>query len=169
MGAKAKVLELNKKKRKPKVRIETVQAKHVYDCFRLLESSIRNTKSGIHLDEEEPDNVRHFMYNYILNENFFGLVAKIGRKPVGQVLGRVEYRPVGRPRKYFNIWNFYISPEFRNTGVALKLIKELKYNLRRNGIMFWEAFANEGLAESLDRKSRLLGTECKQVLIGGKV
>jgi len=144
---------MSKKSFKPKIYPITPQ--HIVDVWRLYEQSAK-VQLGHYPDltEEIPEETRHHLFAYILQPNFVGLILKKGRRPIGQILGEIQGRTIGRPKRYCFIWNFWIDPQFRKAGFIKLLYREYFDRLKKSGIFHWEANVAEELAKILiDHKS----------------
>ena len=140
-----------KKKRIFKPRFEVIQpVRDIVDSWRLLDQSFKEDDAGHpYYSDDDPDLVRAHLYNFMVSQGFFGIMAKIGRKPIGQIIGQVHYRPIGRPKQFFFVWNFYVAPQYRRQGVMLALFEAFRKELKQRGIMCWEANAGDKLTEVL--------------------
>ncbi len=121
------------------------------DVWRLFKSSVVNEKweyPSLHETHEE-DMRCHVIQYVIQNPNFFGLMARVGKRPIGQIVGSMVVRDIGLPKHYFFIYNFWIEPEFRKKGYMKELWGATVEELRKRGIFHIEANCNEKLKNFL--------------------
>jgi ribosomal protein S18 acetylase RimI-like enzyme len=158
-----------KNERAIKPRVEQITVTHIVDAWRLLDRSIKDTHEGYpDLSEESPEKIRAHLYQFISSSNFMGLMLKVGRKPVGHILGRICHRPFGKPERYCFIWNFWIEPEFRKKGMMKTLYQAYFNQLKSQGVFHWEAEARDELTQMLTEYAGYK-TEKRYNLIGGKI
>lgn len=158
-----------KKKRpiKPRIQEITIQD-HIIDCWKLLKSCIQNEGQeypSLHNSDEE--RLQSYMFQFMKDPHFYGMILKCGRRPVGFILGRYSERPVGEPSVFLYIWKFYIEPEFRKSGFMEILYKEYFKVAAGRGVIYWEAQCDDKLRDLLVKYP---GYETKVLYsrIGGK-
>lgn len=169
MSEVAKVVELKKEEKKhPKPRIEAVGPTHIVECWKLYERSLKEAPISYPDASEEPHEViRHHLFRYMNQPNFVGLLAKIGKKPVGIIMGDVQTRPFGRPRAFCELALFWVEPEYRKRGYMQALSEELFSKLKRAGVFHWEANSSAALAGEMQKQNkREISKLCEK--IGGK-
>lgn len=103
------------------------------------------------LDEEIPADVRAKLLSAMTNPNFHGVIAKVGRKPVGQMTGMVSIRPYGSPRVYFSMWLFFVDPAYRKEGVARSLFLELSKALKAKGVHAFESIIDPEMIPVMEK------------------
>lgn len=167
----AEVVKLPEKKPEKsfKPRLEMITPAHIVDSWKLLERSIRETGGGYpDLSEERPEIIRAHLFNLIASPRFLGLMLKVGKKPVGQIIGQVVDRGFGRPKQAMFIWNFWIEPEYRKKGGMDLLYKAYFERMRKAGVFYWEADATDELTALLTSYGKY---QTKKLMnrIGGKV
>lgn len=174
MGASPEVpvTPKEKPKTKAKPRIEAVGPTHIVEVWRLVEASLIHGGQK-HPDicddiREHPDLIQSHLFNYIQSPGFAGLVAKVGKKPAGVILGNVASRPYGRPSKYAFVWCLWVDPAFRHQGVGKILFSEYALRLRKAGIFHWECQADDRLANELIRETGIPVQKLMSI-IGGKL
>lgn len=155
--------------KKPKIQIID-PSKDVIDSWRLLKSSITQEKWEYpSLSETPEEDVRRHHFGYMmLNQDFFGMMVKVGRRPVGQIIGDFRKRPIGSPRNFYYVYNFWIEPEFRKRGYMKALWAELLAEVKKRGFFHWEA---NGHKPAVDFGLGYKGYETKVLYprIGGKI
>lgn len=141
---------MEKKHPTPKI-IVMDPAKDLIDSWRLFKSSVENEKWKYpSLSQTHEEEVRSHHYGYVmLNPNFFGMMAKIGKRPIGQIIGEAAFRPLGDPKRFFFIWNFWIEPEFRKRGYMKLLWPQFCSELKKRGLFYFEANSNGHVDEFL--------------------
>ncbi len=159
---------MKKKSKGFKPKIEVIGSKHILDVWKMFKRCVETTHPDYpDITEVEPSQLRSHLLGYLMNPNFIGLIIKIGRKPIGQILGNVSMRPFGRPSKYCFIWNFWIEPEFRKKGYVKLLFNEYAKYMKERGVHYWEAEAQEELTKFLTGYKKYKTTELHRI-IGGK-
>lgn len=138
---------MEKKPIKP--RLEQITPAHIVDSWRMLDRSIKDTKGHPDCSEESGEVIRSHLFQRLCAPDFFGLMLKVGRRPVGQIMAQIVVRPFGAPRRFALIWDAWIEPEFRKKGYMAILYKEFFARLKTSGVHHWEGEAHEGLAELL--------------------
>lgn len=152
-----------------KPRIEPITVAHIVDCWKMLDRSIKDTHPGYpDLTEESPERIRAYLFQFISSPSFVGMIAKVGKRPVGHILGRIQLRPFGKPERFCFIWTVWIEPEYRKRGLMKTLSESYFVQLKQYGVHHWEAEAPEELALTL---KDFKGFEVKNhaILIGGKL
>ncbi len=110
--------------------------------------------------------VRAHLFQYIQNPCFAGLIARVGKRPVGMVLGHVSFRPYGRPSRYSSIYSLWVDPNFRKQGIGKGLWDDYTSRLKKAGIFHWEGLVSEEFSKELIKE----GSVSKlQSVIGGKL
>ena len=167
--AKLEVVKEVKPKKVLKPRIEQVVPTDIVDVWRVVERSIRDRKETYpDTTEDSSEVIRSHVFAYLQAPNFFGLIAKIGKRPVGVLLGHIAQRPYGRPHKYAHIWCFWVDQNFRNNGVGKALWGQFSGTLKKNSLFHWEGVATPELLAELQKEG---GAEVKQLqtVIGGRI
>jgi len=155
--------------KKPKIHIID-PVSNMVDVWRLFRSSIINEKWDYpSLRETHEDDMRAHVIGYVIqNPNFFGMMARIGKKPIGQIIGSSMIREIGSPKNYFFIYNFWIEPDHRKSGAMKELWATFMEELKKRGIFNWEANCSEKLKTFLlDYKG--YETKLLNYRVGGKV
>lgn len=128
------------KKAAPKLRLEPVAPTHIVDVWRLYERFVRDqTQAYPDLTEETAEVLQSHLFVYLQNPLFKGLLAKVGKKVVGVVLGHVAMRPMGRPRTYLNVTCLYVDPAHRKRGIGKALWKEYTDRMKKAQVFNFEA------------------------------
>lgn len=136
----------------PKVRLEEIRPSHIVEVVKLFESSSKLAPMEYpSLAEETPANMRSHMFQMISRPDYFGMVAMIGRKPVGQFSGLIQVRPFGAPRVYYSTWLFWVEPDFRKQGVAETLLKGVFSELKKRGVFNFEWLAGPELVSIYEK------------------
>ena len=92
-----KIVPITKTKPAPKVRIERLEPKDIVDSWRLLEQQLKAEAHFPSLDEDEPQSIRAQLYQHLSRPHTLAFVARVGRKPVAQILADVQKRIIGAP------------------------------------------------------------------------
>lgn len=135
-----------------KLKIQLVEpGRDMVDVWRLFKSStVHEPWVYPSLEETNDDDMRAEVIRYTLqNPNFIGVIARSGKRPIGQIIGNVVHRPIGKPNHYFFIFNFWVEPEFRKKGVMKQLFPAMMEELKKRGIFNWESFCTEKLGSIL--------------------
>lgn len=112
----------------------------IIDSWKLFEMSQKLFPQNYPvLEEEQPSFVRAHILKAMVSENFFGVIARAGRKPIGQITGMVQVRPYGTPRVFFQFWLFFVDPAYRKASVGWSLFSELSKILKSKGIHNFES------------------------------
>lgn len=167
----AKVLDMKqeKKPRTQRVRIESVTPTDIVEVWRLVERSIRDGgQSYPDTTEDSPEIIRSHLFQYLQAPFFTGLIARVGKRPVGIVLGHVAMRPFGRPSRYAFVHCIWIDPTQRKQGAGKLLWAEYANRMKRAGIHHFECLATDQLTAQLTREE---GFPMKRVLsvLGGRL
>jgi ribosomal protein S18 acetylase RimI-like enzyme len=157
-----------KEKQFPRAKIELIQAKDVIDVWKLVDKANREFPGHPVMDEDSPDLIRMHLYSYLSAPNTLGVIARIGRRPVGFVLGQLASRPMGLPKQFLLIWSFFVEPEFREKGVPQSLYRELFARSKQAGFHYWEAMVNTKQVDELKKDTGIKGN-LLSVLVGGKI
>lgn len=144
------------------------------DSWRLFRISAEKDKAEYpSMESASEDQIRSQHYAYLLlNPNFFGVIARIGKKPVGQAFGEFAGRTLGEPNKFFFVFNFWVDPEYRQSetgqAIGMRMWSQLTEAVKARGFHDFEANANEEWAE---RFKKLGGATAKVLIhrIGGKL
>ena len=165
-----KVVETVKPAQKAvKFRTVRIMPSDIVESWRLLDRSIRETKPEYpDVSEESPEKIRAHLFQYLSSQGFIGLMAKVGRRPVAQIIGGAEFRPFGRPDRVCFIWNFWVEPECRKSGVMKKLAEEYFSEMKKAGIFYWEANVSDDLLKMLEA-ARPNAVSKRFNVAGGKV
>lgn len=151
-----------------KPRVELINAGMIIESWKLLEQSYHENKWPYpDLTETTPQQVRSFLFWYLSQPTFMGVMVKVGRKPVGQIIGHFEIRPFGSPRAFWSIWNLYVDPEYRGKGIAKLLVESSTDEMKKRGVFHWEAHVFDELAGKL-LTQKLVPCQRLHVRIGGK-
>lgn len=153
--AEAQVVDIKageRTKKAIKPRLEPIQPTQVVEIWRLVRESIFHGNQ-VYPDntEENPDLIQSHLFEYMKQPNFAGLLARIGKKPAGIVLGNIVRRPYGRPSVFCFVWCLWVDPSARKQGVGQALWKQYAENLRRAHIFHWEAQVGSALEKELVR------------------
>jgi ribosomal protein S18 acetylase RimI-like enzyme len=161
------VKEKPKKVIKPK--IEQVIPTDIIEVWRLAEHAIRDSgQTYPDFSEDSSDVMRSHILAYLQAPTFFGLMAKIGKRPAGVLLGHVANRPFGRPYRYFDLWCFWVDPQFRSNLIGHSLWERFSAELKRNNLYHWEGKCSGKLLETLQKSEGVQVSQLQQV-IGGKI
>lgn len=171
MSEEAKVVDIKTvdlpKKKAQRFKLDPVIPTSIVEVWRLVERSIRDGSQNYpDLTEDSPEIIRSHLFQYIQLPTFAGLIARVGRRPVGVVLGHVQIRPFGRPSRFVSVSNFWVDPGFRNQGIGKALWDDYSNKMKKAGIFHWESLAPEGVSRKLVSQSNIT-----QLLscIGGKL
>jgi len=158
-----------KKKRSVKPRMIWMDGTFIADSLRLLERAIHeNPKAFPEYQDETIDNIRHHYFNYMSRPDFFGLIVKRGRKPIGQIVGRLMWRTLGKPQKFCMIAYFWINPEERGKGLMKQLAAEYFSALKKLDITWWEANTVESITAFLSKTGGSVKVKKLYDRIGGE-
>lgn len=129
-----------KKAKGPRPRFECVLPTHVVDVWRLVEASLRDP-SQIYPDttEDNPEVIRSHLFSYLQSPLFAGLMVRVGKRPVGVVLGNVSMRPFGRPSRFVFVQHLWVEPQFRKRGIGTALWSEYVERLKQSQVFHFEA------------------------------
>lgn len=156
------------KKRTPKIRVEPIAPTMIVELWRMVEHSVRSGGQEYpDISEEHPEVLRMHLFAYLQSRRFCGLIARIGRKPVGFILGDVRERPYGRPARYAFVQNIWVEESFRKQGVGRFLWNEFGSRLSQAQVHHFEALSNFGVQSDLTSKLRHAGS--KMALVGGRL
>jgi len=103
------------------------------------------------LEEEVPADIRARLLSAMTSPHFFGVMAKIGKKPIGQITGMISVRPYGAPRVYFSFWLFFVDQAYRKEGVAKALFVELSKSLKAKGVHAFESIIDPELVPMFEK------------------
>lgn len=141
-----------KKARVLRPRFDQIQEHHIVDTWRMAQRALYDENQDYpDITEDNPDVILSELFVYMKKPTFFGLMAKLGKRPIGMVIGETIERKFGRPSKYFFVNTIYIDPKFRKQGVGQALFKELIAEMRKKQIFHWEAAAHAPLVKYLER------------------
>lgn len=152
-AAKENVVEIKKSTKKyPRPRIELVQPTHIVDVWRLVEASIRDGNQ-VYPDasEDSPEVIRQYLFWYLSQPGFIGLIAKIGRRPVGILLTNVSERPYGRPKRFMTVYCAWVDPKFRQQGVAKVVWANYVAHVKKQNVFHLESRMNEQCAQMIEK------------------
>lgn len=151
----AKVEIKTKSKPKPAVRrfkIELVKPSDICDVWALYHQSMQLAPQPYpSLEEELPATVRSHVFTMISQPNFLGAIARVGRRPVGQLNGFVTHRPYGAPRVFFQFWMSWVDPQFRKSEAARGLLNEVFKTLKANGIYHFESIIDPSMVAVMEK------------------
>lgn len=170
--AVAEVLKISKPEKLKRVvrpKIESVNQTHIVEVYRLVrESQLEGNQPYPDTTEDRPELIQSHLYQYLGDPMVTGLIARVGRKPVGLIIGRVCQRPYGSPKRYAFVWCFWVTPDARKTGAGNQLWKEYSERLKAAGIFHWEGQCHDELEKYLVRE---VGISVKKLmsLIGGRL
>lgn len=150
-----KVVDIKKPKKVVKAKLESVSAPMIVEVWRLVEKKLA-TQTYPDLSEEQPEVLRSWLFQYLNHPRFAGLIAKMGKRPVGLILGDVRQRPYGKPSRFVHIEHFYVDPAFRGQGIGKALRAEYTSRMNKVGVFHFESLSSED-------KNRL------NYLVGGKL
>lgn len=129
-----------------KIRVEHAKLENVIECWRMLNQSRKPEEAPLNGERE-----RMYLFSLMGQPNFFGLVARAGRKNVGQILGQVDVRNIGRSDIFFRIVTQWFDPAV--PAAREELQKRLAEFMRRKGINRWEGdFDPDAAAKMTDGK-----------------
>jgi ribosomal protein S18 acetylase RimI-like enzyme len=146
-------------------------AKDLVDVWRLFRSSVTNEKWDYpYLGETHESEVMAYLNRYMLTTpSFFGLIMRIGKRPIAHVIGHINVHPVGSPKVYFFVHNFWVEPEFRGNDMhGDALFKAMIEEIRKRGVFHWEATCFDKFSTRILKKKRF-GVRKLYTRIGGKV
>lgn len=158
-----------KKARTVRLKVDPVLPSHIVEVWRLVEASIRD--GGQNYPDTTEDNaevIRSHLFQYLQRPTFMGLIARIGKRPVGVILGHVDARPFGRPSRYAYIHCIWIDPGQRKHGFGKALWDQYASKLKASGIYNWESAAHDKLMKQIERAD---GVPIHRLMsiIGGKL
>lgn len=134
-----------KKKLNPKIHL--VEPKDIVDCWKLLRSSIEKKPWKYpSLRETHEDEVRSVLFEIISRPMLspalpgsLSTIMKLGKRPIGQIIGTPAFRNLGDPKLYMFIFNYWIEPEFRKNGFGKALWDDYMVRCRNLGVYAWES------------------------------
>jgi hypothetical protein len=135
-----------------KVRIEIIDpAKDLVDVWRLFRSSLLLEKfEHPHLGNCHEEDMQAYLSRYMFqNPGFFGMIARIGKRPVAHVFGHAQAHAIGDPKFYFFVHQVWVEPEHRGGKVMLDLWADFLVELKKRGHFFWEANLFDKFAKRL--------------------
>lgn len=148
-----------------KTRLEVVTPIQIVDVWRLVEHSLRDGGQVYpDISEDSPEKIRSNLFEYMQLPAFAGLMAKVGKKPVGIILGHLAGRPYGRPSRYQFIWGFWVEPAFRKSGVGKALWNAYSTQLKKAGIFNCEFWAHDHVEKQLCREVGVPVTKLLSIL-----
>lgn len=151
-GSKIKIKP--SKPAKLRIKVEQVLPSDIIDVWHLYKQSLDKAPPKYPDMSEEPETfIRSQIFNEISKQNFLGLIAKVGRRPVGQLNGFVAHRPFGAPRVFFQFWMCWVDPEYRNSDVGTQLYKEMFRTLKGHGIFNVESIIDPEMVPSMEKVS----------------
>lgn len=145
--------------------------KDLVDVWRLFRSSVTEEKwDHPSLHETHESDMQAYLNRYMLqNPSFFGLIMKLGKRPIGQVFGHIQEHPIGLPKYYFFVHNMWIDKEFRGEerhGEAL--FDAFLAEIKKRGIFHWEAIGYDKFTKRL-LKSKKYKVRKLYTRIGGRL
>lgn len=161
--------EQKKSKRIFKPRFESVMPGHIVDVWRLVEHSLLEGKQTYpDTTEDSPEKIRSHLFQYMQMPGFAGLVAKVGSRTAGTILGHVQTRSYGRPSRFCFLWCLWIEPQYRKQGIGKLLIQEYSSRMKKAGIYHWESSVRADFGDEF----KGLGAGSAEVLmktLGGRI
>lgn len=160
---------MSKKKRRAFVKIEAIQPKNVIDIWRMYEAEDKENKQAYpDYTEETSQDIRHDLLAYLLDPNFMGASLRLGKRPIGHILGTVVERKIGYPRRAYFISRLWIDPKFRGQGHFKYLTKEFTKILKDKGVYHWEShLSDDNCKRALNLKERKVKKYFN--MVGGKI
>lgn len=145
-------------------------ARDLVDVWRLLKSSVTKEKwEHPSLSNVHEEDMQAYLSRYMLtNPTFFGMIARIGKRPVGVVFGHGNIHMVGTPETYFFVHTAWVEPDVRGAYIMRDLWSRLQGELKAMGFHFWEANAFSGLAPRL-LKAKAIKIKKLYTRVGGPV
>lgn len=145
-------VEIKVKPKPVKIKLEEIKPSHIVEVVKLFENSSRIAPMAYpSLAEETQNNMRSHIFQMISRPDYFGMVAYVGRKPVGQFGGFIQTRPFGMPRVYYSSWLFWVEPEFRKQGIAEALMAGVFAELKKRGVFNFEWLAGPELVSIYEK------------------
>lgn len=170
MNEKVVAIAPPKAKKILKVRVEPILPTHIVDVWRLIDKSMSEQMAVYpDLTEESRESTQSQLFNYISSQTFNGLIASVGKRPVGIVLGNVCLRAYGRPSKYSYIETIFVEPSFRRKGICTTLWNEYSFRLKKDGIHHVESAKDEKILASLQGKSLPFPSGLLFSVVGGRL
>lgn len=156
-------------KKTAKIRMEAVTPTHIIEVWRFFDASLKmGNQPYPDTTEDSREALQSHLFVYLQNPAFMGLLAKVGKRPVGMILGNVVHRAYGRPRKFFYIWSTWVDPAFRKQGVGQALFHAYVDNMKKQNVFHWESHMSEALAKELLREVGIpIRPLCR--VVGGRV
>lgn len=137
-----------KKKKPVKIKYELIQPKDIVDFWRLYENELKEAAPGYpSLSDETPEALRAHLFNMIASTNFIGVIARHGKKPVGQLTAMIHQRPFGSPRVYLHLGIYWVIKDYRAMKIGETLVKEMFSRAKASGIHDFEIMAEPHLSE----------------------
>lgn len=137
-------------KKPPKVRLERINPTQIVEVWKLYDRSLKEGNQPYpDISEDQPEVMRAHLFQYLHHRNTVGVLAKIGKRTVGMILGDVQARPYGRPHVYCYVWVVWVEPEFRKRGVMELMYKDFFSKLKKAGVHYWEANSHDHLTKVL--------------------
>jgi ribosomal protein S18 acetylase RimI-like enzyme len=145
-------------------------AKDLVDVWRLLKSSLTLEKwEHPSLSRVHEEDMQAYLSRYMLQTpTFFGMIARLGKRPVALVMGSGNVHFVGAPETYFFVHTVWVEPEFRGAHVMNDLWTEFLAEIKKLGYWFWEANSFSKFTPRL-LKSKHLKIRKLYTRIGGSI
>lgn len=124
----------------------------IVDSWKLFEAAEKlHPQKYPNLEEETPFDIRAKILSAMCSPHFFGVMARVGKKPIGQMTGMISVRPYGSPRVYFSFWLYFVDPAYRSEGVAKQLFLELSRALKAKGVHSFESVIDPELIPMFEK------------------
>ena len=134
-----------------KFKIEETKPADIVDVWTLYKQSLAVVQNYPDVSEEPDAYIRSQLFSMICDPTFLGVIAKVGRKPVGQLNGFVTHRPYGKPRDYFQFWMFWIDPEYRGAELSKQMFKTVCKRLKEVGIFNFESIIDPAMIPAMEK------------------
>jgi predicted N-acetyltransferase YhbS len=136
------VVAIKTDKRVIKPKLEIIQPKAIVEVWRLYDRASQG-QTYPDISEVTDDVIQSYLLQYLQAKFFLGLIARIGKKPVGLVMGDVRIRPYGNPLCYVYVDKFFVDPQYRKTGIGKALRAEFTAQLNQKGVFYYESIFNK--------------------------
>lgn len=129
-----------------------VRPSDIVDVWALYKQSLDQAPPNYPMVSEEPEKfIQSQVFNMISQQNFMGVVAKLGRKPVAQMNGFFSIRPYGAPRQFFQFWLFWVDPEFRGSDLGKQLFREMSVRIKDAGVFNFESIIDPAMVPVMEK------------------
>lgn len=148
-AAKTVSIKLVEKPKISKFRAEEIRPSDIVSVWRLYERNLKLTPPAYpSMHEESPEFIRAQLFNLMASPIFHGVIVKLGRRPVGMILGVTGIRPFGAPRIFLRLWEPVIEPEFKENEIDKILCREISRITKAKGLHYWESSVESARKES---------------------